>query len=93
MVDKDIEEKVKVGRFLNLLNQQENSWVEINGKKEFKIYSHRLLGEAVTLSIDGDYVCINHYYSKHTLIPGYIEKLHKTNPKYRKFLNVLKEEG
>jgi hypothetical protein len=77
MVEKSVEEKVKVNNFFDLLKAPLNSWVDIDGSKEFRIPYHSLR-KAITLSDDGNYICKKHYnIFLGSLTPTYIEKFLK----------------
>jgi hypothetical protein len=77
MVDKCVEEKVKVNNFFELLNVPLNSWVEINGNDEFRV-SYPSLRRVTTLSAEEDYICMKHYSACYDLSkPIRVEKLLK----------------
>jgi len=93
MVVKDIEEKVKVDNFFDLLKAPVDSWVEINGKDELKI-SYPSLRRVDTLCVEGVHVCKNQYYLSPSLIPFYVKKfLIKETYEGGKYLKMITEKG
>jgi len=74
MVVKDIEKKVKVDDFFDLLRAPVNSWVEINGNNEFKI-NYPSLRRVDTLFVEGDWIYRKHYYLSPSLISNSMEKV------------------
>jgi len=93
MVVRDIREKVKITSPSDLLGVQDNSWVEINGKDEFKIRSDNLKSPR-TLSFDGKYVCKNVYNTfLASTTPIYIEKFLKGTGGAVSYLSTLKLKG
>ncbi len=91
MVENSVEKKVKVKvtDFFELSNVPASSWVEINGKNEFKITRNPTDGIS-TLSVEENYVCRNHYdcFSA-SLTPVYIEKYLKATGRAQEFLKMM----
>lgn len=93
MVENTIEEKVKVTNPFDLLKVPDNSWVEINGKKEFKIKSDNL-NFPRTLYREGNYVCKNTYGTfLASMTPFHVEKFLKGTGGAVNYLRILKEKG
>jgi hypothetical protein len=96
MVMINIEEKVEVTNFFELLKAPVNSWVEINRNNEFKVPSHTLK-KVTTLSDEGDYICKNHYNALSVYLkPTYIEKFLKGmggEDIILKFSRMMKEDN
>jgi hypothetical protein len=93
MDNKTVEEKVKVTSPLNLLGVPDNSWVEINGKDEFKIKPDDLRAP-ITLYLEGDYVCKNTYeVFLASMTPAYVEKFLRGTGGGVRYLKILKENG
>jgi hypothetical protein len=93
MVGKDIEEKVKVTNTLDLLKISDNSWVEINGKNEFKIRNYDLMA-AKTIYLEGNYVCKSTYHSfLVSMTLSHIEKFLRGTGRAANYLRILRDKG
>lgn len=93
MVVKGIEKKVRVVKSPDLFGVPINSWIEINGKDEFKIKSENAR-VAITLSIEDRYVCKKSYeILLQSLIPFYIEKFLKGTSGAVPYLKKILREG
>lgn len=93
MSGKNIEKKVVITNASDLLKVPLNSWVEINGKAEFRILCHSVK-TAITLSVEENYVCKNHYDSfLASLTPIYIQKFLKETEEGRSYLKMIEMEN
>ncbi|MEK6832437.1 MAG: hypothetical protein AABY32_00180 [Nanoarchaeota archaeon] len=93
MVEKTVEEKVKVNNIFELLRAPENSWVEINGKDEFKIH-HPSLGSATTIYLEGKFVCENNYETfLASMTPFHTEKFLIGTGGAVDYLKILRDKG
>ena len=93
MSNNNMEEKIKVNGFLDLLKAPENSWVEINGNNEFKI-SHRSLRVVKTVYPEGKYVCENTYVLDVGLeTPSYVKKFFKGIGDSWPYIKILNGKG
>jgi hypothetical protein len=93
MGNETVEEKVKVTNTLDLLNIPDNSWVEINDRKEFKIRNDNLMA-AKTIYLEGNYVCKNAYGTfLASMTPFYVEKFLRGTGGAANYLRILRDKG